>query len=257
MHIKELIKRTTGQLLRRAYRQVAPPDMTLFELNDTSDPLFGIMTGTPVDRFLIEDFLSREMAELKLDRQFFTSLEVGEIKYSKMFVPNALHHVLTFDKDRPIMQVKPDELRGDLQSETEIHSMFDVIILTQVLSFIDNYEGSLQTLFNILKPGGILIGTEPHLTPISIFDESRWGEWNRFTQRRLQDLLGLNFESVKISCYGNAYTSAALILGIPFESLDKSRLNPPRPSHATILTYTATKSLVHPSTETGQSTPHK
>jgi hypothetical protein len=93
----------------------------------------------------------------------------------------------------------------------------------------------------MMKPNGVLIGSESLVAPISIYDDSRWGENRRYSPRSLRALLELEFEIIDFKVLGNAVSSAALVLGVPVESLDENLLNKSRQSHGTSMFYIAKK----------------
>eukprot|EP00386_Alphamonas_edax_P000148 GDKI01000391.1.p1 GENE.GDKI01000391.1~~GDKI01000391.1.p1 ORF type:complete len:418 (-),score=59.45 GDKI01000391.1:19-1272(-) len=95
---------------------------------------------------------------------------------------------------------------------------FDLIISTQVIEHLRDPFVAMQQMTNVLKPGGILAFTGPHISPLhglaGPFD------FYRFTLegiRYMIDRAGL--ELVKIHTYGNVATAVALIEGIPLNSI--------------------------------------
>jgi hypothetical protein len=232
------LKKTLTRLIQRIYGYVAPQTLLAFQLGDTSDPLFGVMSGTPVDRELIALAIMENIPQSVLGLQSGIALEIGGTEYLDRFFPSLRPFQLDFEEGKTLY-LSSKCVQGDLRLEQkEIVNCFDLIVSTQVLSFIDEFQPALINFLKMLKPGGILIGTEPHISPMSIFDETRWGEWNRFTKRGLENVLSSLSQEYTITSLGNAYTSAALILGVPVEKLDKGRFTPVRESHATILCYT-------------------
>ena len=235
----KMLKKMITRQIQRLYRSVAAPGLLNFDLSDTPDPLFGAMSGTPVDRALIESAIStfaiRNSARTGSTTGF--GLEIGSTDYLKIYFPSLTHFQLDFEEDSGLV-ISGNIVRGDLQvSQNVVNNEFDVIVSTQVLSFIPDYEAALLNFWRMLKPGGILFGTEPHISPISVFDEHRWGEWNRFTKRSLAKTLSLLSQDFEVNTWGNAYSSAALILGIPSESLNLELITESRESHATVLSY--------------------
>jgi hypothetical protein len=93
----------------------------------------------------------------------------------------------------------------------------------------------------MMKPNAVIIGTEPLVAPLSIYDDSRWGENRRYSLKSLRTLLEQEFEIIEFKVLGNAVSSAALILGVPIESLDKQMLTKSRPSHGSCMFYIAKK----------------
>jgi hypothetical protein len=235
------LKKTLLRLIQKIYRFVAPPNLLAFELSDTVDPLFGAMSGTPVDRELIAQAIKENIPLPFFALETGEALEIGGTEYLDRFFPSLTSFQLDFDEAKSLY-LSSNRIIGDLRLEQNtVINKFDLILSTQVLSFIDEYQPALVNFLKMLKPGGILVGTEPHISPISVFDESRWGEWNRFTKRGLRKILESLSDEYTIVGLGNAYTSAALSLGVPAEELDRKRFAEVRDSHATILCYTLKK----------------
>ena len=102
-------------------------------------------------------------------------------------------------------------------------------------------NAAIENFRKLLKTGGVVIGTEPLVAPISIYDDSRWGENHRYSPRSLKELLETQFEILHFKNLGNAATSAAVVLGIPVERFNKQLLGIERPSHATCMFYIVRK----------------
>lgn len=216
----------------------------VFNVGDSNDPLFGHLGGTPVDRVLIENFLENASKSLVVNGNGI-AVEVGSTDYIKKYFPKSQHLRLDFVKDLEIHQSGLNSLSGDLcHLSPKTENFIDVLLLTQVLSFTENPDAALNVIGKLLKPGGVVILTDPFLTPISMFDEIRWGEFSRFTERNLRRLLTDQdwVESQEISFLGNSVTSAAIIMGIPAEQVEKKWFAPVRDSHATVITAIVKKS---------------
>lgn len=239
-HLKLFIFHSIQWLYRKT--SVAPLD--IFSIGDSNDPLFGHLSGTPVDRVLIENFLGHASGSCALNASG-NACEVGSLEYIKKYFPESQHFSLDFVKDLEIQKSGPHSLSGDLCRNSVVAEKFiDIIVLTQVLSFTENPEVALTTIGKILKPGGFAILTDPFLTPISMYDEVRWGEFSRFTERSLKKVLNEQtwIESYEIGFLGNSVTSAAIMLGIPAEQIEKKWFDPVRKSHATVITAIIKKS---------------
>ena len=115
------------------------------------------------------------------------------------------------------------------------------MIFTQVLVYVKNDAQAIKTFKQMMKPNGLLIGSEPFLAPLSIYDDSRWGENRRYSPRSLRAILEQEFKIIDFQVLGNAITSAAIILGVPVESLNRELLSRNRHSHGTCMFYVAKK----------------
>jgi hypothetical protein len=238
LYIKTFLKR----IIQRIYDRVAPPDFTLFDLVDTNDPLFGAMTGTPSDRRLIASFL--EKASIQNFNLRGYSLEIGSSSYLQRYWPLTERHQLDFKPNESFTNISKGYITGDLRVPSPNHfEKFELICLTQVLNFIDDYEAALSTIASLLSTTGRLVATFPFLVPLSIFDDSKWGEWKKFTPREVELLAKKYFPNSEICVFtlGNAVTTASMILGIPSEKLDNKFFEFDRPSHATVIGLTVQK----------------
>lgn len=182
------------------------------------DDSFGFSNGTPIDRYYIESFLKENSKLVK-----GTICEISELNYSKKFAQSGSNFEL-FD-------INPKNINatiiGDLQDPTTIpESVIDCFILTQTLNFIENTDLVIQSIFKILKPGGVCLLTVSGISQISSYDMTRWGDYWRFTDHSLNVVLNKYFKSrnILINTYGNLYAAKSFLDGECIENLDKEDL---------------------------------
>lgn len=236
------LKKIIIKSIQFLYRNVASDGDLGFEIGDTQDPLFGYMSGTPVDRFLIGKTFESESYFKTLNQSNIQGIEIGDIEYLSTYFKNVKKSKLTFLKDKPLLFKDNFEVVGDLTAHNcEVSNHFDVAIFTQVLIFVKDDQQAIRNIKQMMKPNAILIGSEPLVAPLSIYDDSRWGENRRYSPRSLRALLESEFEILKFEVLGNAVSSAALVLGVPIESLDETLLSKSRHSHGTCMFYIAKK----------------
>jgi SAM-dependent methyltransferase len=230
------------KLVQLIYRNVASKSDLGFDIGDTFDPLFGYMSGKPVDRYLIEKaFESGRHFEL-LNESNIQGIEVGDIEYLSSYFDKVKKSKLIFKRDEPLTFQNENEVIGDLTvPNREVANTYDVVISTQVLVFVKDDLQAIKNIKQIMKPNGLLIGSESLVAPLSIYDDSRWGENRRYSPRSLRALLEHEFEVIEFNVLGNAVSSAALVLGIPVQSLDEDLLSKSRHSHGTCMFYVAKK----------------
>ena len=106
-----------------------------------------------------------------------------------------------------------------------------------MLVFVEDDLQAIKNIKQMMKPNGVLIGSEPLVAPLSICDDSRWGENHRYSPRSLRALLEKEFEVIEFKVLGNSVSSAAFVLGIPVQSLDEGLLSKSRHSHGTCMFY--------------------
>lgn len=125
---------------------------------------------------------------------------------------------MTFDRN----QNDPNILHGDRRDLATLPTgKFDCFVFTQTLNFIFEKERALAGCFQVLKRGGVLLGTVAGLTQISRYDMDRWGDYWRFTDLSVKRLLGDCFKGrVEVFPYGNLESALAMLQGFCIEDFD-------------------------------------
>lgn len=234
------VKKLLLKLIQFLYRNTADRGDIGFDIDDTPDPLFGLMSGTAVDRFLIEKAFETASSAYSFDHTDGIGIEVGDTRYLETYFKSYQKTKLSFIEGQPVQLNAELRASGDLTvPRCEITKYFDVVISTQVLVYVKDDLQAIKTFKEMMKPNALLIGSESLVAPLSIYDESRWGEHRRYSPRSLRALLEREFELIKFEVLGNAVSSAALVLGIPIESIDKDLISKTRWSHGTCMFYIA------------------
>jgi hypothetical protein len=181
------------------------------------DRKFGSGRGTPIDRVLIKDFLQYHLPPIEADSRV---LEFGDQIYSNLFLNEARKYRFEFQSGTTIQICEEKQLVvGDLLCSVPSNEMkFDLIVATQLLAFTKNPFTAADNLVSLLRPGGILIGTEPFNSPRSNYDDERWGDYFRFTQNGIQELFtSLNPIYFQSFALGNWETTYSLYKGFTIE----------------------------------------
>ena len=186
---------------------------------------FGYDRGMPIDRLYIEYFLEKHQ-----DRITGDILEIAENGYTLQFAhPPFTSHILHVGPGNPNATIV-----GNLETGENIpENKFDCMIITQTLAFVFDVHGFLKNCHRALKPGGVLLLTNPSITPVSRYDMDRWGDYWRFTDLSMRKLLEQYFssENIEVVSYGNYYAAAAFLAGKAVEDVKRSRLFPPDPDY--------------------------
>lgn len=236
------LKKLIVKVIQFLYRNTANRSDLGFDIGDTPDPLFGYMSGTPIDRYLIDNAFSSLKNVESFNVPIKSGIEVGDIRYLNLYFKDINKVRLHFLEGEQLHFNSDTEVAGDLTAQgCEVTSCFDIAILTQVLSFVKDDLCAIKNFRQMMKPNALLIGSEPLVAPLSIYDDSRWGENRRYTPKSLRALLEQEFEIIEFKVLGNAVSSAALVLGIPLESLNKELLETSRQSHGCSMFYIAKK----------------
>lgn len=196
---------------------------------------FGYNRGTPIDRLYIEDFLEKHHTVITGD-----ILEIAENEYTLKFAHQPFtSHVLHVVPGNPNATIV-----GNLETGENIpDNKFDCMIITQTLAFVFDIHSFLKNCHRALKPGGVLLLTNPSITPVSRYDMDRWGDYWRFTDLSMRKLLELYFppEKIEVVSYGNYYAAAAFLAGKAVEDVWRRRLFPADPDYPVSICAVARK----------------
>ena len=132
--------------------------------------LWGFDRGLPLNRYYIERFLEEFRGDIRGH-----CLEFQDSPYTRRYGGDAVTKldILHIDDSQPQATIVADLTKpNDIPTGT-----FDCIICTQVLHVIFEVDKAVSELHRILKPGGVLLATVPH---ISMCDPG-WHEIWRFT----------------------------------------------------------------------------
>lgn len=181
---------------------------------------FGYDRGTPIDRYYINQFLSRHSNDI-----CGRVVEIGDDRYTKRFGGNRVTHSDVLDQPHPGSN---PTIIADLTKADHVPSdSFDCFIIMQTMQFIYDVQAAVQTLHRILKPGGVVLASLPSLSPICRYDMDRWGDYWRFTSAAGQRLFGDVFKpgNVQVEAHGNVLVGMAFLQGMAAEELTKEELD--------------------------------
>ena len=197
---------------------------------------WGVERGRPIDRFYIERFLAEHSHELR-----GKCLEVENPNYSKKFGGNRLEQVDVLDVNKKNLRAT---LIGDLSTGEGIpHNSYDCFILTQTLQFIYDVVVAVQSSFNLLKPGGIMLVTVPGITPIPVRDKySKFCCWS-FTTTSIRKIFAAPFgnANIEVNSHGNVLSATAFLWGLAMHELTVEELEHHDPDYPVTITVRAQK----------------
>lgn len=175
------------------------------ELEPTSR-VFGLDRGTPVDRYYLDRFLVSNSAAIR-----GRVLEIADSGYTTRYGSGVTQSdVLSYAPSAGVTIV------GDLVSGIGVpEGLFDCIILTQTIQMIYDLKAALKTAVRALRPGGCLLISGSGISQISRFDMERWGEFWRFTDRSMRDLLqeAAPDATVAVQAFGNLAAAKGFLDG--------------------------------------------
>jgi SAM-dependent methyltransferase len=228
-------------LRRRASGEPPPPGSVRFGDLRRLRPLsqrFGFDRGKPIDRYYIEDFLSRHAGDIQ-----GRVLEVGDASYTRRFGDGVTDsEVMDIDESNPRATIVGDLTRADHVASDS----FDCVICTQVLLLIFDVRAAIRTLERILRPGGVLLATVPGITKVSRGEAERWGDYWRLTAQSARRLFGEVFppDTVHVEAHGNVLAAVAFLHGLAAEELTAQELHAHDPDFEVTVAVRAAKAPV-------------
>ena len=196
---------------------------------------FGFDRGLAIDRYYIENFLNNQAGDIQ-----GRVLEIGDDSYTKKFGGDRVttRDVLHVKEGNPIAT-----FIGDLTHAEQIPSdSFDCFILTQTLHLVYDFRAAMETIYRILKPGGVVLLTVPGISQLSTDEWAAYWCWS-FTSLSVRRLFEEFFlpENIKIEVHGNVKASIAFLEGVAKEELSQEDLDYKDPCYELLITVRAMK----------------
>jgi SAM-dependent methyltransferase len=199
------------------------------------DPDFGFGRGRPIDRYYIEGFLARHADDVR-----GRVLEIADDSYTREFGGSRVSasDVLHLGEGNPSATIV-----GDLTSAEHIPSeIFECAIVTQTLHLIYDTRAAVETLYRVLKPGGVLLVTFPGISPIP---QTEWNNnkcWG-FTILSARRLFEEQFPrtNVSVETHGNVLAATAFLQGLAAEELRREELDYNDPGYELLVAVRARK----------------
>src|SRR5581483_187798 len=195
---------------------------------------WGYERGGPIDRYYIEGFLAEHQHDVRGH-----VLEIQNDRYTRLFGGDRVtkSDVLDMNPANRRATIIADLTAADaLASET-----FDCIIFTQTLHAIDDPRPVVETLYRILKPGGILLATLPGISQVR---EQDWGGYWSGGHRSARVMFARVFgaSAVEIRTYGNVLAAIAFLQGLGALELRRDELDYHDPAYEVSIAIRAVKS---------------
>ncbi|MCI4626200.1 MAG: class I SAM-dependent methyltransferase [Candidatus Magnetoovum sp. WYHC-5] len=198
---------------------------------------YGQERGTPIDRYYIEKFLDANKKDiaghvLEMKDNGYT------VCYGNQYVTKS--DVLSKEHDNPQATIIADLTDADniISSDT-----FDCIICTSTLHYIYDVQSAVNTLYRILKPGGILLATVPVISMVDRSTAPLYGDYWRFTDFAIKELFSRVFkpEKLSIETHGNVLSACSFLHGIAAEELKQKELDEKDIRYQMVITIRAYK----------------
>ena len=195
---------------------------------------WGWDRGTPVDRYYIDQFLTRHAADVR-----GRALEVKDAAYIRRFDHGVTSiDVLDIDRDNREATIIADLSVGDGIPEAR----FDCFVLTQTLQYVYDVRAAVEQCHRLLAPGGVLLVTLPTLSRIDHHAGLAHDYW-RFTSGSCTRLFGDVFgvERIEVQSWGNVLASVAFLRGTSYEEIPRHKLDVDDPYFPLVITVRAVK----------------
>ena len=196
---------------------------------------FGREEGTPIDRYYIERFLTKNA-----DAICGRVLEVGDREYTTRFGTD----VSQSDVVNVLEGAADTTILADLSNCPQIpDGSFDCIILIQTLHYTYDMNATVRELHRILAPGGCILCTVPGISQVSRYDMEHWGDRWRLTSLSATELFSTTFlpADVCVVTYGNTLASICLLEGITAEKLRPRELEANHEDYQLVVAIRAVK----------------
>lgn len=194
------------------------------------------LRGLAVDRYFIEKFLSSNAEDI-----YGRVMEIKDNYYTRKF---GMERVTESDILNYMEGINPEStIIADLASAPHIPSdTFDCIIFTQTLQYIYDSNCALETLYRILKPGGVLLTTVPAISHTPGLKSDMYWYWN-FTSTAADRLFKEFFppDKVEVQSYGNILAALCFLHGIASEELTEEELDHYDPNFEVIISIKSQK----------------
>jgi len=230
------LRRLVSRIRRRLYSEFWARWISVLPVAPLS-PMGGFERGRPIDRVYIEGFLARHADDIRGH-----ALEVGDDTYCRRFGQDKVtrQDILSDSAVNPATTIVGDISRP----ETLPNSVFDCIVLTQVLQYVFDLPSAVRSIHSALKPGGVALITVPAVSHL-VADEWR-SQWCwLFTQtsvtRLFEDVFGN--ADLEVNSYGNCLTATAFHYGLAVKDISVRALEQHDPSYPICLTVAVRKGL--------------
>jgi SAM-dependent methyltransferase len=193
--------------------------------------MVGLLTVTTLTTFFYSIGVTSGVFVLEISSDVYT------VRFGQGVTQSDVLHVIP---GNPKATIVADLTRGDGLPECR----FDCVILTQTLQYIYDVSAAIRTVHRILRPGGVVLCTVPGITQISVYDNSRWGEYWRFTSLSINRLFQACFppDSVQVRAHGNVLAAIAFLQGLVVEDVTAGELDFHDPEYELIITIRAVRS---------------
>lgn len=214
MRVKNSISNLVKLFNRLIFRSQLDDQQRTSPINDS----FGYHRGTPIDRYYIKQAIDSYSEHIQ-----GSVLEIGGREYTENCGSVDPKHSFILNY---VPMAGDNVIVGDLSDYSSLGSYhFDTFICTQTLNFIYDFKSAIASSYELLNPGGYFLGSVASVSNISKYDDSRWGDYWRFTKKGIEAALtSSKFEIIDVRGFGNVLAAKAMFDGLVVEDFDQQDL---------------------------------
>ena len=199
------------------------------------EPVLSLLS--PIDRYQMEQFFIRQGTDIR-----GRVLEVGDGTLARKYGREGVGETVVWQVESGGFQNRGTGRHVD-PSHFAIE-YFDSMILPHALHSTQDVRKAVHSLYQALKPGGVLLATFPGILQTYDPDWGRHWAWT-FTPSSIQRLFEEAFSkgNVVTQAFGNVPAMIAVLNGLPREVLRQSELDLYEPGYEVVMTVRAVKPL--------------
>lgn len=173
----------------------------------------------------VRRFLAARAAAMPDGAAVFLDVGAGQSPYRSFFAGKFGRYIAVDVPDslpsQPVSGI--EHLAGTAEKIPLPDASVDVALFNQVLEHVVDPEASLREINRVLKSGGLMLGSVPHISPVHLEPY----DFRRYTDLGLRQMLEKHgCARIEIDHSGSVYTGAALLLTMDWVL---SRRRPDRP----------------------------
>ncbi len=156
-------------------------------------------------------FLEARAATMPDGPAVFLDVGAGESPYRRFFTGKFGRYIAVDTADSLTPQPVPgvEHHEGTAESIPLPDASVDVALFNQVLEHVLDPDASLREVLRVLKPGGVMLGSVPHISPVHLEPY----DFRRYTDLGLRQMLeNHGCTRIEIDHSGAVYTAAALLV---------------------------------------------
>ncbi|NVM20695.1 MAG: class I SAM-dependent methyltransferase [Desulfobacterales bacterium] len=161
----------------------------------------------------INSFLRKHQSSLTRNNYVIIDVGAGQSPYYQFFEKFTEKYIaVDLESSLPKNEKREIQQMAGLAEDLPIEDNFaDIVLSNQVLEHVLDERKAVKETLRVLKPGGIFIGSVPHISPVHLEPN----DFRRFTDMGIKKLLGdAGFTNIFVQGNGGVFRSAALMINM-------------------------------------------